>query len=273
MKTLLLHVSLFAVGIFGLAAAQDQHQEAPAPVVIETVEPPLASPENEHLAAGKPERWEKFLTHQGFCTLHDNLRKIPLYSIWHMKPEYKSNNPRLPARAFKADPDLPEGGRAELSDYRRSGFDRGHMAPSYDMRRTKAIQAECFYLSNMVPQFPWHNQHPWKDLEERTRQWVQESDDTYIVCGPVFGLDLKTIGKGRVVVPVGLFKVIACKKRDGWHAIGFVCSNNHDSGEPGEWITPIADIELLTGFRFLQAIPAAVRNRLIEAAPKSLEGW
>src|SRR5207247_1380708 len=131
---------------------------------------------------------------KGFVLLHDDTRKVPLWCAYKMIPAWLSDRPRLDNSAFKPDPDLPRGSRAELSDYRNAGFDRGHMVPSDDMRRSDAIQAECFYLSNMVPQDSLLNERAWKKLEERVRGWIKESDETYICAGPVFGMPLKTIG-------------------------------------------------------------------------------
>lgn len=241
------------------------------PVFCQTVEPPHA---NEHLGLGKPERQEQYLERQGFVTLHDGLRKVPLWACYRMTIDYLSENPRLPGNAFRPDPDVAAGERSNLADYRRSGFDRGHMVPSHDMRRTKSIQQECFYLTNIVPQNSQLNQGYWRELEELTRTWIRQSEESFIFVGPVFGLSPKlSVGRGRVVVPEGLWKIVACKKKGQWHAIGFVCVNDHDAGDASEWITPIADIELLTGFRFLSGLPAAERKRLVEQHPESLESW
>lgn len=40
---------------------------------------------------------------------------------------------------------------AENSDYYKSGFDRGHLAPSADMRFSIEAMRDCFYYSNISP--------------------------------------------------------------------------------------------------------------------------
>jgi endonuclease G len=228
----------------------------------------------EHLKLGKPERKEQLLSRKGFVVLHDNQRKIPLWAAYHLTPDYLKNpRPRLPASAFAADRDLLEGGRAELSDYRKSGFDRGHMVPSADMRRADDVQKESFLLSNISPQNSNLNRHAWADLEEQVRDWVRESEEAYIYVGTVPSCTVKTIGNNRVLVPVCFFKIVARKLEGKWHAIGFVAENENQPGEARDWIMPIRDIELMTGFDFLSALPRDEQNALETRAPKNLNDW
>ena len=66
--------------------------------------------------------------------------------------------------AFHPDIRLPRTDQAQLDDYRRSGYDRGHMAPSGDMPDERA-QEQSFALSNMVPQTAALNRGVWEGIE------------------------------------------------------------------------------------------------------------
>ena len=59
---------------------------------------------------------------------------------------------------------------ATLSDYKGSGYDRGHLAPAGDMSFNYTAMSESFYMSNMSPQHPSFNRGIWKMLESLVRE-------------------------------------------------------------------------------------------------------
>jgi endonuclease G len=109
---------------------------------------------------------------------------------------------------FFADARLPKSERAELEDYKESGFDRGHMAPAGDMATFEAM-VQSFSLANMVPQAPVNNRRAWAGIEKATRKYVMRaSGDLYVITGPVFDTVPATIGENKVWVPKFLFKLV-----------------------------------------------------------------
>lgn len=110
------------------------------------------------------------------------------------------------AEDFHPDPRLTGEPHPELSDYRRSGFDRGHLTPSADMPNADA-RDETFSLANIVPQDPTNNRHIWSDIEQTIRRVARQRGAVYVVTGPIFAAQPGYI-RGGVAVPVGLFKAV-----------------------------------------------------------------
>lgn len=62
------------------------------------------------------------------------------------------------------------------SEYTKSGYDRGHLAPSADFVWNQDANNMTFVMSNMVPQLPGLNRDAWKRLEDQVRKWAVGRD-------------------------------------------------------------------------------------------------
>jgi len=219
----------------------------------------------EFLEYGLPDTQGALLCRTGFALAHDETKKAPLWVAQRMTPERLVNRVSRRDR-FAPDPELPKGKRAELDDYRNSGYDRGHMAPAADMRWSAQAMEESFYLSNMAPQVgPGMNRGIWSDIESTIRKWVASRGELFIYTGPIYDtLTPSRIGPNQVAVPTHFYKVVFDPVRVD--TIAFVVPN---APQPNrrieEFITSVRDIETRTGLNFLSNINPAVQ-RLIEEA-------
>ncbi len=148
------------------------------------------------------------LCFEGFAALHSGVSRTPLWSAEHLTAPRLGQARMVKRRnAYHEEDRLPFWQRAELDDYARSGFDRGHLSPSADMA-TDHAQFESFSLSNIVPQHPKNNQVLWEGIEYSTRELVFQRGELYVITGPLFeGPSLKRLN-GRVLVPSHIFKAI-----------------------------------------------------------------
>ncbi len=148
------------------------------------------------------------LCFDGFAVLHSGESRTPVYVAERLSRQSLQRARGIERHdRFYADARLPAAERADLTDYRGSGYARGHMAPAADMP-TDAAMAQSFSLANMVPQDPRQNSGPWAKVEEDTRRYVQRAKgDVYVITGPVFA-DRKAIGRNQVRVPTHLFKLV-----------------------------------------------------------------
>jgi endonuclease G len=139
--------------------------------------------------------------------MHSGITRTPLWSAEHLKASNLEAAQDLSREnSFHAERKLPAGQRAELADYARSGFDRGHMAPNGDMPDRQS-QRDSFTLANMVPQDARNNRYVWAGIEGAVRKMAKKEGDLYVITGPAFiGGNLRKVG--RVIVPSHLYKAV-----------------------------------------------------------------
>jgi len=148
------------------------------------------------------------LCYSGFAVLHSGLTRTPLWVAEHLtRDRVQAARALTRVNAFHPDPNLPASERAELSDYARSGFDRGHMAPAGDMGTPESME-QSFSLANMVPQNSDNNRNLWESIERAVRDLTEREGELFVVTGPIFeGENLQALN-GRVLVPTHVFKAV-----------------------------------------------------------------
>ncbi|NVO02294.1 MAG: DNA/RNA non-specific endonuclease [Bacteroidetes bacterium] len=166
-------------------------------------------------------------------------------------------------RADKFVPDpLVKMGSATNSDYKKSGYDRGHLAPAADMKWSSVAMKECFYYSNMSPQVPSFNRGIWKKLEEKVRVWAKEKGVLYIATGPVLSGTMANIGPNKVSVPNYYYKAILFNNGAQSKAIGFYLPNEGVDKSILSFAITIDKLEEMTGLDFFYNLPDNVESSI-----------
>lgn len=161
---------------------------------------------------------------------------------------------------FRPDP-LVKGKQADDNDYKKSGWDRGHLAPAADMKWSRQAMDESFYLSNVSPQDKQLNRGTWKKLEELCRDKAELYGRVVIVTGPVFyNKKAKSIGKNSVRVPDAFFKVLLSDYRGTYRTIGFLCENKAGKKSLKECARKVDEIEKITNIDFFAQLPDSIEN-------------
>ncbi|MEM1033752.1 MAG: DNA/RNA non-specific endonuclease [Myxococcota bacterium] len=219
----------------------------------------------------------------GYALRHSSVDLIPLWVCEGLtKAQLDGPLKRPESDLFKPDPELPEGERSERSDYKRSGYDRGHLAPSADQTVDVQLQAETFFLSNVAPQVGVaFNRNVWKTLEGKARDWIRDAGSGYVITGPIFYdpkeddpatadgfVDYFVIGANGVAVPTHFYKVVVVQRAGKTEAIGFVFENRrHESPHDfPSFIKSLDWIEEHTGLNFMPDLNP-VDERRIERQP------
>ncbi|HEX7682680.1 MAG TPA: DNA/RNA non-specific endonuclease [Trinickia sp.] len=210
------------------------------------------------LANAKMAPKTRLLCYSDFAVLHSGLTHGPLWSVEHLtRTHLHDAKEQVRTNKFFEDPSLPPGEGATLADYKRSGFDRGHMSPAGDRWNPEAM-AQSFTLANVVPQDRENNQHVWAHIESAVRKLATRYGDAYIATGPLFtGQSLRTIGATRVFVPTQLFKVVYVPAANEAFAIVVdnVATRRYD-------VKTVHELEAMSGIRF-PGIPEALKDQRI----------
>ncbi len=153
---------------------------------------------------------------------------------------------------------------AKPTDYTKSGYDRGHLAPAADFNFSQEAKSESFYMSNMSPQAPQFNRGIWKHLETRVRYWVQNKENLYIVTGPILKKGLDKIGtKTQISVPEYFYKILLERRKNGtYSAIAFKMKNEGSKKVLAEFVVSIDSLEEETGIDFFPNLPDNIEKSL-----------
>ena len=226
----------------------------------------------EYIKYGVPGETGDPLCRKGFALAHHGERKTAVWVAEHLTKEKVAGRLQR-SDNFVPDPDLPPGKRAEVSDYKGSNYDRGHMAPSGDMRWDMEAMRQSFYLSNVTPQVgPAMNRGIWKQLEENVRTWASQRGELYVYTGPIYASEepLIVIGPNKVAAPTHFYKVIFDPVRV--ESIAFIMPNTELRTEDmPDYIVTVSEVEQVTGLNFLGNINEVIRA--IVKSQKAVELW
>ncbi|MFI3330229.1 MAG: DNA/RNA non-specific endonuclease [Rikenellaceae bacterium] len=178
---------------------------------------------------------------------------------------YYELTPDMVSGAIKRTDDFREDKKvstssAQLSDYKGSDYDRGHLCPAGSMSHNKTAMSESFFMSNMSPQVPSFNRGAWKTLETLVRQWVVSDTFLCVASGPVLESGLKSIGANKVAVPNYYYKVIYSPKKA--KMIAFLMPNRAIKEPVESFAVSVDKIEQLINVDFFSALDDSLENRL-----------
>ena len=186
------------------------------------------------------------------------LKASHISSINHKRPYFEIDN------AVKT-------GAAHWRNYKKSGYDKGHLCPAGDRRFTQEAHDETFLTSNISPQEHKFNAGVWNRLEQKVRYWAKKYDGVFVVTGGVLKNGLKTIGDEGVSVPNQFYKIILDNTNGKIKVLAFIV-NHEDSDLPlYKFVVSVDEVEALTGIDFFPELEDSIENKL--EASSSYKSW
>lgn len=230
---------------------------------------PLATPQEttlqdcEELTMAQTEKGIKsqIIKHIGYTLSYNNDTRNANWVGYELTDEEVAGTVER-GENFRPDP-LVKGTQATDDDYKKSGWDRGHLAPAADMKWSSQAMEESFYLSNVSPQNKQLNRGTWKKLEELCRDKAELYGKLFIVTGPVFyDRRAKSIGENKVQIPDAFFKVLLSDYRGTYRAIGFLCENKAGKKSLKECARSVDEIEQTTNMDFFTVLPDSIESNV-----------
>jgi endonuclease G len=258
--------SLLSLGACDKGATQQSHSRAPTGILADRA--PARESCADHYLDGRAPRIEnpklaadtRELCFKVFSVMHSGKTRTPLWSAEHLEAhEIDSARQLTRENSFHAEQRLPTAQRAELDDYARQGYDRGHMAPNGDMPDRES-QRDSFSLANIVPQDGENNRHLWAGIEDKVRKMALKEGDLYVVTGPAYVDTGNGFAKaGRVIVPNYLYKLVYSPRQKAGAA--WWVENTADAKPT---VISIPELEQKIGINLLPALSEDEKARMLQ---------
>jgi len=196
---------------------------------------------------------------QGYSLAYDARNKNPIWVYEHLTAENIKGNTERSRFSFKEDDSLPNHLISTLEDYKKSGFDRGHIAAAANHKISVDAMQDTFYMTNICPQCAQFNRGYWAKLEKHVRDLTKDYKNVHVITGPLYipysedgkrYIKYQVIGKNDVAVPTHFFKVIILEDNFGnIENRSYILPNKEISSNNSldEFKTTIDNIEKLAG--------------------------
>ena len=197
------------------------------------------------------------LINRGYLVGYNERDANPSWVCYRVEQTQNQYAPERPS-SFKTD--KRTNARVSSDDYTNTGYDRGHMAPSFaiGLCHGEEAQKETFLMSNVVPQKPDMNRGPWKVLEKRVVELAQREFLVWVTTGPVY-TEFKYKSVLGVQMPDAFFKILSWNETN---SIAFLIEQDAKTSEPLDYKTTVDHIESITGFDFMAGLPDDIENSM-----------
>ena len=211
----------------------------------------------------------QIIHHQGYSLSYSEPHEQAEWVAYELKKAHLSNT-NFKRPYFEID-EAVKTGAADWRNYKKSGFDRGHLCPAGDRRYSQLAHDETFLTSNISPQKHDFNSGIWNTLEQKVRYWASKYNGVYVVTGGVLNGNMKTIGVERVAVPNQFFKILIDNNNGKTKMIAFLMSHQNSDKPLYDFVVSVDEVEALTGIDFFPELEDAIENKL--EASSSFKDW
>lgn len=208
---------------------------------------------------------DEFVRYNYYTVSYSSQHKNAEWAAYELLGARLDLSTRRERKNFKSDPNIHS--EASSSEYRNSGYDRGHLVPAHDMNFNETAMSESFYMTNVSPQVPDFNRGIWKSLEGKVRKWAKKEKRLYVITGPLLKKtveDAERISPTGPTIPRGFFKIIVDYEGGEKKGIAFMFKNKDIDQPLEQFVTTIDLVERYTNLDFFPDLTAE-EERTIES--------
>lgn len=231
------------------------------------------------------------LVNKEFVIGYDTVINLPLWTAYLLTKDW-ANDDLSRCDCFRDDPRVfPKSNQETCDIYKDSGMNRGHLAPRDDFNRSLTAQLNTFTFTNIVPQYPEHNQTTWRWLEDYINNLAERLDSIFIITGIIFDYNIDRVPDERdtypmisesrpLPVPSDFYKILLYKNLNGtFEALSLIVPHDQVRRKKYESLsyidlycrTSIDNIEKVSGFNFFHRIANEIEDVL--EATTTIELW
>jgi endonuclease G len=209
----------------------------------------------------------KVLENSGFVVGYDEKRKNPAWVAYKVRA--------CSGRCFRGlkrpshfEIDHRTRSRVQHSDYSRSGYDRGHMAPNHAIatRYGRKAQEQTFLMTNIVPQRKGLNRGVWRELEQEIAGSVsRRAGEVWVITGPLYddSVSDRFLRNGSEI-PDGFYKIVLDELPGGELAAKAYVIPQDVNGDvnPSRFLVSVDEVEAKAGLDFFSELDDVLEEQL-----------
>jgi endonuclease G len=196
----------------------------------------------------------------------------PVWCAYHVTRDARYDAGKRPGFTL----DKSADGAPRPDDYRKCGYDRGHMVPNYAIatRYGDEMRRKTFRMSNIAPQTPALNRGVWREVEHRIADlWTRRYGEIWVVVGAISPEhNRQTLPGGSMIdVPERYYQVIVAQEGMSVRALAVLFDQNVSWHEwAARNIVTIDELEKLTGLNFNPSLPDFIQSPMEAELPSRM---
>ena len=206
----------------------------------------------------------QIIQHEYYTLSYNEKYEQAEWVAYELKKNYvKKANFKRPY--FIEDPKVKTGS-ADWRNYKKSGYDKGHLCPAGDMEFAINAYNDTFFTSNISPQLHDFNGGVWNRLEQKVRYWATKYDGIYVITGGILQPSLPTIGKEKVSIPNYFYKILLDYSNGQYRMIAFLVPSKKSEKPLYDFVVSVDTVEKMTGIDFFPKLDDKIENNLEKAS-------